>query len=214
MASSASHADPFSRPPGRILSNSSSGSSSWSDHRHWASHPDDMVQPFTADMRDRQARGKDPYVPEDDSNGADFARRAGRAAPPMGIHAMGGGSVRLGGGAPSRQLKEPFQKTERRDWAETVLDSPELLMLYAHSTGETLPVARMRFKKIMCGLDDYEEDDTSLPDASQGGPGGYQNNGGLQQQQQQQRSSTSSLSAQQHGSRRGGGTAGGPRNGR
>ena len=38
--------------------------------------------------------------------------------------------------APSnRQPKEPFTKTERRDWAETVLDNPELLMMYAQSSG-------------------------------------------------------------------------------
>lgn len=34
-----------------------------------------------------------------------------------------------------RQPKEPFTKTERRDWAETVLDNPELLMMYAQSSG-------------------------------------------------------------------------------
>lgn len=34
-----------------------------------------------------------------------------------------------------RQPKEAFTKTERRDWAETVLDNPELLMMYAQSSG-------------------------------------------------------------------------------
>lgn len=35
-----------------------------------------------------------------------------------------------------QQPKEPFQKTERRDWAETVLDNPELLLMYAQSSGD------------------------------------------------------------------------------
>lgn len=36
----------------------------------------------------------------------------------------------------TRRPKEPFHKTERRDWAETVLDNPELLMMYAQSSGD------------------------------------------------------------------------------
>lgn len=39
----------------------------------------------------------------------------------------------------SRQPKEPFTKIERRDWAETVLDNPELLMMYAQSSGAVSP---------------------------------------------------------------------------
>lgn len=35
-----------------------------------------------------------------------------------------------------QQTKEPLQKTERRDWAETVLDNPELLLMYAQSSGD------------------------------------------------------------------------------
>lgn len=38
-----------------------------------------------------------------------------------------------------QQPKEPFQKTERRDWAETVLDNPELLLMYAQSSGDVSP---------------------------------------------------------------------------
>lgn len=69
MASSSSHPNPFhSRPASRIPSNSSSGSSSSSyphnSHRHWSHNQADMPEPFTSEMRDRQARGKDPYLPE------------------------------------------------------------------------------------------------------------------------------------------------------
>lgn len=62
---SSHHANPFShshRSNGtRIPSNSSSGSS-WHDPNRWANDPADMDQLFTSDMRDRQARGKDPYA--------------------------------------------------------------------------------------------------------------------------------------------------------
>lgn len=68
MASSSSHTDPFHpRPAGRIPSDSSSGSSSsyqHNTHRGWSQHPADMPEPFTPEMRDLQARGKDPYPPQ------------------------------------------------------------------------------------------------------------------------------------------------------
>ncbi|PSR90548.1 hypothetical protein BD289DRAFT_452334 [Coniella lustricola] len=106
-----------------------------------------MAPPFTAGMRDRQARGKDPYLPETTLPAAIAHRTPSMARMP-----------------PAKHPKEPFQRTERRDWAETVLDNPELLMMYAHSSGDTLPVTRLRFKKIMCGLDDYDDEDLSTPD--------------------------------------------------
>lgn len=50
------------------------------------------------------------------------------------------------GGTIDRQPKEPFTKTERRDWAETVLDNPELLMMYAQSSGAVGPPSVFTFK--------------------------------------------------------------------
>lgn len=110
MASSASHTNPFSRPPGRIPSDSSSGDSSWSHHhRHWPPYPPDMVQPFTPEMRDRQARGKDPYLPEADDppHLADRPAR-GRGGPMAAMSTIG-----MPGPAPSRsvspgQVASPF----------------------------------------------------------------------------------------------------------
>lgn len=87
MSSSSSHTSPFSHRPGaRIPSNSSSGSSSWHDHNRWSTNPDDMEHSFTSDMRDRQARGKDPYADDDSSE---------NGVRDMGVHGMG---MRLSGG--------------------------------------------------------------------------------------------------------------------
>lgn len=79
----------------RVPSNPSSlgGSSSWR-HDRWAnSEPtdDDMEQLFSSDMRDRQARGKDPYL--DDYEFSEQSSGA-RGAPGMGI----GMRMRMTGG--------------------------------------------------------------------------------------------------------------------
>lgn len=136
----------------------------------WGASPADMMdQPFTDEMRDLQARGKDPYA-GDASDTSDLSperlpgggRMAAhhhhhphhhsqqhhhhhphhshhhhhhRAASSRYVHP---GWHRQGARADTtrnRQPKEPFTKTERRDWAETVLDNPELLMMYAQSSG-------------------------------------------------------------------------------
>ncbi|ROW06532.1 hypothetical protein VMCG_04377 [Cytospora schulzeri] len=143
---------------GRLSSNSSASSSShrggpFHGHAHWDT-PAELDQPFTTEMRDRQARGKDPYSAGDDISDAS-------------------------------DPKEPFSKVERRDWAETVLDNPELLMMYAQSSGDTLPATRYKFKKIMCGFEDDDEDDESLPDTR--GGGNYQQQQYQTQQQQRGR---------------------------
>lgn len=163
----------------------------------WGGSPADMMdQPFTDEMRDLQARGKDPYA-GDASDGSDLSPErlpgGGRMAPhhqhhPHHHHAQHHHhhSHHHHRAASSRQPKEAFTKTERRDWAETVLDNPELLMMYAQSSGATVPATRFRFKKIMCGLDDEEEDDDDddepIPEVS-GPRAGYNH----QQQQQQQK---------------------------
>ncbi|KAK4190190.1 hypothetical protein QBC35DRAFT_449580 [Podospora australis] len=94
---------------------------------------------FTPKMRDRQARGKDPYGSEDGSGGSDMSDGEGR--------------LRL---RPSEQgaQKEDYTSRERRERAQGFLNNPELLMMYAQSSGLTVPGARLHFMKILCGLDD------------------------------------------------------------
>ncbi|KAK7748014.1 hypothetical protein SLS53_001266 [Cytospora paraplurivora] len=176
---------------GRISSsNSSSASSSshrggpFNNHSHWGTSngPADLDQPFTREMRDRQARGKDPYSAGDDmDDGSDAS--PGR----IGGHHQSSRNSNSGGRHHQQQPKEPFSKVERRDWAETVLDNPELLMMYAQSSGDTLPATRYKFKKIMCGFEEDDEDDEdSIPDTR--GVGNYQQQ--HQQFQAQQRASS------------------------
>ncbi|KAJ9141934.1 hypothetical protein NKR23_g7630 [Pleurostoma richardsiae] len=103
------------------------------------------AEAFTPEMRDRQARGKDPYQLSDGSDDDSAHER--------------GTKMRLGGG---RLNKEPFARTERRDFAATVLDSPELLMMFAQSSGDSIPATRLRFMRIMCGYDDEDDDDMAV----------------------------------------------------
>ncbi|KAH6623014.1 hypothetical protein F5144DRAFT_623090 [Chaetomium tenue] len=84
---------------------------------------------FTRQMRDRQARGKDPYQSRE---GSDGGRESGS-----------GTTLRLGSG---RVEKEDFSRVERRQKAITFLDDPELLMMHAQSTGEHMmfrPISRI-----------------------------------------------------------------------
>ncbi|EFY87437.1 hypothetical protein MAC_06545 [Metarhizium acridum CQMa 102] len=69
----------------------------------------------TPEMRDRQARGKDPYKDSESDYDDEPERR-----------------VRLGRGVKT----EPFEDKERRGFALSVLDSPESLMMYALSAGD------------------------------------------------------------------------------
>ncbi|EXU99830.1 hypothetical protein X797_006959 [Metarhizium robertsii] len=94
----------------------------------------------TPEMRDRQARGKDPYK-DSDSDYDDGPERR----------------VRLGRGVKT----EPFEDKERRGFALSVLDSPESLMMYALSAGDvgppsfqSVPGQRLRFTAMLCGFEE------------------------------------------------------------
>lgn len=91
-------------------------------------------------MRDRQARGKDPYQSGDGSDGGNLSGRE------SGL----GTKLRLGSG---RVEKEDFSRVESRKKAIAFLDNPELLMMHAQSTGESIAAARLHFTKMLCGYD-------------------------------------------------------------
>jgi len=102
-----------------------------------------MDDDFTPKMRDRQARGKDPYQSGDGSDGNLSDREPGSGA-----------RLRLGNG---RVEKEDFARVESRQKAIAFLENPELLMMYAQSTGDSIAAARLHFTKMLCGYDDEEE---------------------------------------------------------
>ncbi|KAG7285136.1 hypothetical protein NEMBOFW57_009757 [Staphylotrichum longicolle] len=121
----------MSTTPGRAQGHQSStaaSSSAMDDH-------------FTQQMRDRQARGKDPYRSGDGSDDGNLSDRGSRT----------GSKLRLGKG---RSEKEDYARVERRQQAIAFLDNPELLIMYAQSTGDTVPAARLHFTKMLCGYDD------------------------------------------------------------
>ncbi|KAI0385380.1 hypothetical protein F5Y04DRAFT_245685 [Hypomontagnella monticulosa] len=96
-----------------------------------AGQPGAPVDAYTAEMRDRQARGKDPYESSDAST--DWSDDGAKYRQP--------GSK-----------DEPFSVLERRRVAAQVLDSPELLMMAAQRDNESIPATRLRYTRMLCGL--------------------------------------------------------------
>ncbi|CAF3555662.1 unnamed protein product [Fusarium graminearum] len=97
---------------------------------------------WTSEMRDRQARGKNPYVEESDASDAE----------PM----------RLGG----YHIAESHMERERRGEAMFVLDNPEALMAHAQASGDSIAGQRLRFMRQLCGFDNDKYDDASTSSSS------------------------------------------------
>ncbi|KAF7540788.1 hypothetical protein G7Z17_g12111 [Cylindrodendrum hubeiense] len=90
---------------------------------------------FTPEMRDRQARGKDPYSKgegSEDSDGSDA------------------GPIRLGRGG---LATESFAERERKGEAMSILDNPETLMAHAQANDDSISGQRLRFMRQLCGFD-------------------------------------------------------------
>ncbi|KAI1480645.1 hypothetical protein K445DRAFT_23232 [Daldinia sp. EC12] len=107
---------------------------------------------FTAEMRDRQARGKDPYESSDASS--DWTPEGNR-------------KYRAGGGK-----DESFPMTERRRVASQVLDSPELLMMAAQRDNESIPATRLRYTRMLCGFEEPPQPQSARKKSHRGGGGG------------------------------------------
>ncbi|KAK1836182.1 hypothetical protein QBC39DRAFT_243103, partial [Podospora conica] len=96
---------------------------------------------FTSSMRDRQARGKDPYRGGDDSDD-DYSDGDDRPA-----------KMRLGTAGSRGLEREDFNRLEKRQYAIAFLENPEMLMMYAQSTGDSIPGARLYFTRMLCGYE-------------------------------------------------------------
>ncbi|KAK3320928.1 hypothetical protein B0T19DRAFT_253271 [Cercophora scortea] len=107
---------------------------------------------FTPQMRDRQARGKDPSQSTDGSE--DNSDDLSDNETDVSLHRRMGGR-RIG--------KEDFAAIERRQTAIAFLENPELLMMYAQSTGDSITGARYHFTKMMCGYNDIDEKQQKPP---------------------------------------------------
>ncbi|KAH6900180.1 hypothetical protein B0T10DRAFT_554716 [Thelonectria olida] len=87
---------------------------------------------FTAEMRDRQARGKDPYNSDESEPGDDVPYR-------LGDHRT--------------RKKESMYDVERRGSTMAILDCPESLLASALAHGNTIPQERARLSEILTGFD-------------------------------------------------------------
>ncbi|KAI1198545.1 hypothetical protein F5X97DRAFT_323254 [Nemania serpens] len=111
---------------------------------------------FTPQMRDRQARGKDPY----DSGSEDGDWPEPHGASGSGGNGGGGGTVPGEGSAPGPQRvgtpkrSERFALQDRRRMAAQVLDSPELLIMAALRDDLSYPATRLKYTRILCGLEE------------------------------------------------------------
>ncbi|KAK7948180.1 uncharacterized protein PG986_009066 [Apiospora aurea] len=89
---------------------------------------------FTPEMRDRQARGKDPYLDSgEDSEGASGDW----------------------GGRNRGSRDESYAYMEQRRHAAQILDNPELLMTNAQREGDSvlsIPATRLRYTRMLCGV--------------------------------------------------------------
>ncbi|KAH6990527.1 hypothetical protein BKA56DRAFT_667088 [Ilyonectria sp. MPI-CAGE-AT-0026] len=90
---------------------------------------------FTPEMRDRQARGKDPYFKDETSEDSDSSDDD---------------PLTLGLGAP---IIESFADRERKGEAISVLDHPETLMAHAQANDDSISGQRQRFMRQLCGIE-------------------------------------------------------------
>lgn len=125
------------------------------DARHPPRPPSTSVPDFTPEMRDRQARGKDPDGPGPGPFAFGRAAQSRMALGFMGLET------------------EPFERAQRREKAAAILDNPELLMIYAQRMGDSIPATRMRFMRIMCGYDDGGEGDHNQDGGRAAVPGSW-----------------------------------------
>ncbi|KAK0741034.1 hypothetical protein B0T18DRAFT_449513 [Schizothecium vesticola] len=102
-------------------------------------------------MRDRQARGKDPYRSDSDPHSSDDDDYDNDIRRPSSKMRLGGG-----GGGGSRLEKLDFSRVELRHRAVTFLENPELLMMYAQSKGDSVASARLHFTRMLCGYEKPE----------------------------------------------------------
>lgn len=113
-----------------------------SSSRHGSAAAGAGAPSFTPAMRDRQARGKDPYSPHDSNSDSDMdfdavdspsrAGGVGRLGHLPGSGGGGGGPAVVG----TSGSGESFEAQRQKKFAIEVLDDPEKLAMYACSRGD------------------------------------------------------------------------------
>ncbi|RMJ10240.1 hypothetical protein BHE90_008097 [Fusarium euwallaceae] len=95
---------------------------------------------WTPDMRDSQARGKDPDREEETAS----------------VHSgtsTNSEILKIGG----RHYEETHWEKERKGEAMSVLDNPEVLLAQAQANGDSVTGQRVRFQRMLCGYDDERD---------------------------------------------------------
>ncbi|KAF3071211.1 hypothetical protein GL218_00584 [Daldinia childiae] len=110
-------------------------------------------------MRDRQARGKDPYESSDASS--DWG--------PEGNRKYRAGGYELIHRLNSSGKDESYAVLERRRVAAQVLDSPELLMMAAQRDNESIPATRLRYTRMLCGFEEPPQPQSARKKSHRGG---------------------------------------------
>ncbi|KAI8947072.1 hypothetical protein F4801DRAFT_26380 [Xylaria longipes] len=103
---------------------------------------------FTPEMRDRQARGRNPYNSDSDDSGWGL-EQGSRSRDGGSSSAAVVGFQRIG----PPKSKEHFAICDRRRMAAQILNSTELLMMAAVRDDESIPATRLKYTRILCGLE-------------------------------------------------------------
>ncbi|KAI1311805.1 hypothetical protein F5Y03DRAFT_342401 [Xylaria venustula] len=108
---------------------------------------------FTPEMRDRQARGKNPY--HSDSEDSDWLPAPDRGSGGENDNGDGTRAVSSRNVLPARigvRKDESFAVYDRRRVAAQVLDNPELLMMAAVRDSTSIPATRLKYARALCGV--------------------------------------------------------------
>ncbi|KAI9718196.1 MAG: hypothetical protein M1812_004186 [Candelaria pacifica] len=107
-----------------------------------------MSSSLTPLERSRQARGKD--ITEKPKASTSKGKKKSDA------------NDKAADGRETKTSNEVFEEHERKHIAATILESTELLIFHAHSNNESIPQTRLRFEKMLIGMeessDEWEED--------------------------------------------------------
>ncbi|KAH8177989.1 hypothetical protein LIA77_03071 [Sarocladium implicatum] len=116
--------------------------------------PTETPTTVTPSMRDRQARGRDPYSIATDHVGEDDDDEMG---------------VIIEQGQRVRKHHETWEQKEKTGFATRILSNPDLLLWHAQAKGDSVTGQRLRFTAMLCG---YDEDHEVKGRSGSGGGGG------------------------------------------